>query len=224
MSIRLKAVCFEAEVSAPSARSAVAASLPATGCARRGTTSTIWPASPVTRASDNSALAKSSPYTRTAYCARRTTSRSWTGAAHPQTVSSLQLVTHYWCQHAGPRCGWEDNIKMDFLYVGWSKDLINLAQHMDRWVLYSLSHITDVNMLGPGVDGRIILKWIFYMLDGARTWLIWLSIGTGGGLLWMRWWTFGFHKMWGIFWLVEDLLASQEGLCSMELVQFSYLC
>ena len=25
--------------------------------------------------------------------------------------------------------------------------------------------------------------------------LIWLRIGTGGGHLWMRWWTFGFYKM-----------------------------
>jgi hypothetical protein len=36
-------------------------------------------------------------------------------------------------------------------------------------------------------------------------------IGTGGGL-------FGFHKTRGISWLAEDLLASQEGLCFMELV------
>jgi hypothetical protein len=36
----------------------------------------------------------------------------------------------------------------------------------------------------PGVDGRIILKWIFERLDvGAQTGLIWLRIGTGGGLL-----------------------------------------
>jgi hypothetical protein len=36
----------------------------------------------------------------------------------------------------------------------------------------------------PGVDGRIILKWIFERLD-RETWngSIWLTIGTGGGLL-----------------------------------------
>jgi hypothetical protein len=36
----------------------------------------------------------------------------------------------------------------------------------------------------PGVDGKIILKWIFERLDGgACTGSIWLRIGTGGGLL-----------------------------------------
>jgi hypothetical protein len=34
-----------------------------------------------------------------------------------------------------------------------------------------------------GVDGRIILKWIFEMDAGVWTGLIWLRIGTGGGLL-----------------------------------------
>jgi hypothetical protein len=29
---------------------------------------------------------------------------------------------------------------------------------------------------------------------------------------------FWVHKMWGIYWLTEDLLASQEGFCSMKLV------
>jgi hypothetical protein len=36
----------------------------------------------------------------------------------------------------------------------------------------------------PGVDGKIILKLIFKTLDrGARTGLIWLGTGIGGGLL-----------------------------------------
>jgi len=36
----------------------------------------------------------------------------------------------------------------------------------------------------PGVDGRIILRWIFRKWDvGTWTELIWLKIGTGGGHL-----------------------------------------
>ena len=37
-------------------------------------------------------------------------------------------------------------------------------------------------------------------------------------LLWMRWWTFGFHKMRGIYGVAEGVLASQEAHCSMKLV------
>ena len=36
---------------------------------------------------------------------------------------------------------------------------------------------------------------------GAYTGSIWLRIETGGGLLWIRWWTFGFHKIRGISWV-----------------------
>jgi len=37
---------------------------------------------------------------------------------------------------------------------------------------------------GPGVDGRIILRWIFRKWD-VRAWTgsMWLRIGTGGGHL-----------------------------------------
>jgi len=40
--------------------------------------------------------------------------------------------------------------------------------------------------------------------------------GTVGGFLWMRSWTFKFHKMRGISWLAENLLASEEEFCFME--------
>jgi hypothetical protein len=44
--------------------------------------------------------------------------------------------------------------------------------------------LTEGDHLGdPGVDGRIILKWIFNRWGGAKTGLSWLRIGTGSGLL-----------------------------------------
>jgi len=55
-----------------------------------------------------------------------------------------------------------------------------------------------------GVYGRTVCKRIFKKWDAeALTGLIWLRKETDGG-------AFGFHKMWGISWLAEDLLASQE--------------
>jgi len=38
-----------------------------------------------------------------------------------------------------------------------------------------------------GIDGKIVLSWIFWKWDvGVWTGLIWLRIGTGGGHLFMR--------------------------------------
>jgi hypothetical protein len=49
----------------------------------------------------------------------------------------------------------------------------------------------------------ILGKWGLGMWIG----LIWLRVGTSGGVLWTRWWTFGFHKMRGISWLAERTLS-----------------
>jgi hypothetical protein len=67
----------------------------------------------------------------------------------------------------------------------------------------------------PGVDGTIILRWIFRMWD-LRAWTasIWLRIGIGadtckcGNVPW------GSIKC-GEF-LVKNRFASQEGLCSVD--------
>ena len=43
------------------------------------------------------------------------------------------------------------------------------------------------DLTDPGVDGTIILKWIYRKWNlGSWTVLIWLRTGTGGGLLRMR--------------------------------------
>jgi hypothetical protein len=47
---------------------------------------------------------------------------------------------------------------------------------------------------------------------------IWLRIRTSVGLLWARWWTFGFHNISRNSWVAEKLAASREGFSSLERV------
>jgi hypothetical protein len=50
--------------------------------------------------------------------------------------------------------------------------------------------------------------------DGVD-WIALAQNRTSGGLLWTRWWIFGFHKMLGNSWVAAELAAPQEGLSSM---------
>jgi hypothetical protein len=57
--------------------------------------------------------------------------------------------------------------------------------------------------------GWIILGWILERWDGVMwTRLVWLRVGTGGELLWIRYWTLGFHKMLCNYQVASQLVAS----------------
>jgi hypothetical protein len=53
--------------------------------------------------------------------------------------------------------------------------------------------------------------------------LIWLGIGSVGGILWTRYWTFGFHKMLGSSWVAAQLAGTQEGLSSLSVYDYIVL-
>jgi hypothetical protein len=102
------------------------------------------------------------------------------------------------------RCGWRNGLQ---IWKATANILNKQSRTADKgWSssfglgeVLTTPHRKNLNML------RIIHR-------GLGTGLIlWYDLtGTGGGLLWMRWWTFGFHKMRGISSAAKDLLASQE--------------
>jgi hypothetical protein len=58
---------------------------------------------------------------------------------------------------------------------------------------------------------------------GGVDWIVSLRVGTSGELMWMRLWTFGFHKMLGNCQVATQLVASRAVFSSIELELVSYI-
>jgi hypothetical protein len=67
----------------------------------------------------------------------------------------------------------------------------------------------------PDVDGRIILRWIFRKWGGCGDWMELAQDRDRWRALVNTVINIPYHKKRGISW---NMLASQEGLCSVELV------
>jgi hypothetical protein len=78
--------------------------------------------------------------------------------------------------------------------------------------------------INVGVDGRIILK-LISKKQNVRMWIILICfwIGSSAGSWEQSNELLDSIKDSGIYWLAEWLLASQDGLCSMELINYLIL-
>ena len=77
------------------------------------------------------------------------------------------------------------------------------------WLFITIYNYACYFVWDPGLDGRIILRWIFMKWDvGVWTGSSWLRIGAGGGHCECGNETSGSPKMRGISWLAENRLAS----------------
>ena len=130
--------------------------------------------------------------------------RAWRKITWILRICSLQVLT--WTL---------PNLKQDIGYCQFD----TLKSVQERWALVGRPE-GKRPLERPRHRWEYNIKIIFRKWCGeAQTGLIWPMIGTCGRHSWTRSWTFRYQKVWGISWLAEDLLASQEVHCSIELVR-----
>jgi len=87
-----------------------------------------------------------------------------------------------------PRPRWEDKIKMEKIEKNEMGGACSTYGEGEVCTGFWWGNLRERDQLEDlGLDGRIILRWIFRNLDmGTRTGLIWLRKGAGGGLVNLR--------------------------------------
>jgi hypothetical protein len=112
-----------------------------------------------------------------------------TNAEHPYRIllfSAIFITIEDWTMQMSDNC----TFKITNRVLSWIWGRIEVCTGCWWGSLRERDHWGDQD-----VDGRIILGWIFRKLEGVvGTGWSRLRIGTGGGHLWVRWGTLGFHK------------------------------
>ena len=95
------------------------------------------------------------------------------------------------------------------IWIVWTDVVVSASPlpYWSYWSDYEKSSFGRRPFERPGLRWENNIKMDLREVGWGGTGSIWSRIRTGGGHLWMRWWTFGFHKLRGISWLAEDLFS-----------------
>jgi hypothetical protein len=117
---------------------------------------------------------------------------------------------------------WENLLRMTLKRLSWGwgvfgtyrfQELTNPAKACSSERKGVLCRLNDCGLFPRSNDTEVRSK---YRWEVSWQNLLLSLDGKSIGLLWTRWWTFGFHNMLGSSWVAARLAASQEGLSSVN--------
>ena len=123
--------------------------------------------------------------------------------SHPTRINTLRGIHQLF---------WEEYTIHNCTLYGQNAEFLNMKGHGTYHYQYSRNvillrvWIIHISVTAPLPTKKLRIKCIkiFGKWEGVETGWSWLRIGTDGGHLWIRWWTFGFHKVRGISWLAAE--------------------